>query len=148
MTRAPSRFWTILARDERGGTLVEFALVSPIMLTLLFGVIQVGLHVQNANAVRNLAADGARAAVVEYQRGNSLSANQIAAEIRARGVGPKYHLNLDRLDVVVTEEASRIGGVDEMSIAISYDMPNYLAFVDLSDLTIEYERPVFLLPPT
>ena len=136
------------ARDERGGTLVEFALVSPIMLTLLFGVIQVGLHVQNANAVRNLAADGARAAVVEYQRGNSLSANQIAAEIRARGVGPKYNLNLDRLDVVVTEEASRIGGVDEMSIAISYDMPNYLAFVDLSDLTIEYERPVFLLPPT
>ena len=90
----------------------------------------------------------ARAAVVEYQRGNSLSANQIAAEIRARGVGPKYNLNLDRLDVVVTEEASRIGGVDEMSIAISYDMPNYLAFVDLSDLTIEYERPVFLLPPT
>ena len=137
-----------LARDERGGTLVEFALVSPIMLTLLFGVIQVGLHVQNANAVRNLAADGARAAVVEYQRGNSLSANQIAAEIRARGVGPKYNLNLDRLDVVVTEEASRIGGVDEKSIAISYDMPNYLAFVDLSDLTIEYERPVFLLPPT
>ena len=137
-----------LARDERGGTLVEFALVSPIMLTLLFGVIQVGLHVQNANAVRNLAADGARAAVVEYQRGNSLSANQIAAEIRARGVGPKYNLNLDRLDVVVTEEASRIGGVDEKSIAISYDMPNYLAFVDLSDLTIEYERPEFLLPPT
>ena len=136
-----------LARDERGGTLVEFALVSPIMLTLLFGVIQVGLHVQNANAVRNLAAR-APSAVVEYQRGNSLSANQIAAEIRARGVGPKYHLNLDRLDVVVTEEASRIGGVDEMSIAISYDMPNYLAFVDLSDLTIEYERPVFLLPPT
>ena len=148
MRRHLASFGKRLARDERGGTLVEFALVSPIMLTLLFGVVQVGLHVQNANAVRNLAADGARAAVVEYQRGNSLSANQIAAEIRARGVGPKYNLNLDRLDVVVTEEASRIGGVDEMSIAISYDMPNYLAFVDLSDLTIEYERPVFLLPPT
>ena len=54
----------------------------------MVGVVQVGLHVQNVNAVRNLAADGARAAMVEYQRGNLLTAEQIAADIQARGVGP------------------------------------------------------------
>ena len=63
-----------LARDKQGSVLVEFALLAPVLLTLMVGVVQVGLHVQNVNAVRNLAADGARAAMVEYQRGNLLTA--------------------------------------------------------------------------
>jgi len=139
-------FTNRLAREQHGGVLVEFALLAPVLLTLMIGVVQVGIHVQNSNAVRNLAADGARAAAVEYQRGNALSASQIAAEIQARGVGPKYNLVLDRLDVEVTEQASRIAGVTEMQIEITYAMPNFLAFVDLSALDIEYQRPIFLLP--
>ena len=87
-----------------------------------------------------------RAAVVQYQAGRSPSPELIAADIRGRGIGPKYNLNVHRLEVEVTEETSRIGGVDEMMIAITYKMPNFLAFVDLSALDIEYERPVFLIP--
>jgi Flp pilus assembly protein TadG len=138
-----------LVLDRRGGVLVEFALLAPVLMTLMVGVVQVGIHVQNANAVRNLASDGARAAVVEYQRGNTLTASQIAADIQARGVGPKYNLRVDRLDVQVTEQSpSQINGVTEMRIAVTYEMTNFLAFVDLSALDIEYERPVFLLPPS
>lgn len=136
-----------LARDKQGSVLVEFALLAPVLLTLMVGVVQVGLHVQNVNAVRNLAADGARAAMVEYQRGNLLTAEQIAADIQARGVGPKYNLSLDRLSVAVADEVSRIDGIREKSIAITYQMPNYLAFVDMSPLDIVYERPMFLMPP-
>lgn len=134
-----------LRGDERGAALVEFALVAPIFLTLLMGVIQVGLHVQNTNAVRNLASDAARYAVVEYQRGNKLSTSQISMVIRARGVGPRYNLNTDRLNVTVTEPASRIGGVREMRIALSYDLPDFLAFVDNGAFQINYVRPVFLI---
>ena len=140
-------FITGLTRDRHGSVLVEFALLAPVLLTLLVGVLQVGIHVQNANAVRNLASDGARAAVVEYQRGNLLTAGQIAAEIQARGVGPRYNLVLERLHVAVEEQTpSQIDGVTEMRIDIIYRMPNFLAFVDLSVLDIEYRRPVFLLP--
>ncbi len=137
-----------LAADQTGGVLVEFALLFPFLVTLLVGVLQVGLHVQNTNAVRNLASDGSRMAVVQYQQGNSISASQIEAMIRGRGVGPRYNLNGDRLTVVVTEEASRIGGVTEMSIRITYDAPDYLAFVDSDALRLVYQRPVFLLTPT
>ena len=136
-----------LARDCRGGVLVEFALLAPAFLTLLVGVVQVGMHVQNVNAVRNLAADGARAAMVEYQRGNLLTAEQIEADIQARGVGPKYNLKLERLEVVVADEVSRIANIREKSIVITYRMPNFLAFVDMSALDIEYERPIFLMTP-
>lgn len=133
--------------DQRGAVLVEFALVAPVILTLLFGVVQVGLHVQNYNAIRSLAADGARFAVVEYQQGNELSATAIEAQIEARGWGPKYNLNSNLLSVQVTEPTTRIAGLREMNIRITYDMPDFLAFVDTDALVIEYERPVFLVIP-
>lgn len=145
--RRASRFADRIRADRRGAVLVEFALLAPVLITLLIGVVQVGLHVQNSNAVRNLASDGARMAVVQYQRGNALTADQIQAMVVAQGVGPKYNLHPDRLAVEVTEPASRIGGVREMRIRISYNAPDYLAFVDNAGLGIDYERPVFLLIP-
>lgn len=136
-----------IRRDQHGGVLVEFALLAPVIITLLFGVVQVGLHMQNFNAIRNLAADGARFAVVEYQQGNELSTTAIQAEIESRGFGPRYNLNSNRLTVLVTEPATRIAGLREMNILITYDLPDYLAFVDTESLELEYDRPVFLVIP-
>lgn len=81
-----------IGSDRRGSVLVEFALLAPVIIALLIGVVQVGLHVQNSNAVRNLASDGARMATVAYQRGNQLTAEQIGIMIRSEGVGGKYNL--------------------------------------------------------
>ena len=135
-----------LRQDTRGGVLVEFALLAPVLLTMIMGVIQVGIHVQNSNAVQNLAADGARLAAVEYQKGNAITDAQIEALIEALGTGPKYVLEDDRLKVNVDTEVSRIAGVLEKTIEIKYTAPDYLAFVDTELLVLEYERPVFLLP--
>lgn len=134
-----------LAQDQSGGVLVEFALLAPIFIMLLLGVFQIGVHVQNSNAVRNLASDGARMAVVQYQRGNRLAPEQVALAIHATGVGPKYNLNIDRLNVNVSEPNSRIGGVREMTIEITYEAPNFLGFANVPVLNVEYRRPVFLL---
>jgi Flp pilus assembly pilin Flp len=138
-----------LARDQRGAVLVEFALLAPALLILLLGVFQVGVHVQNSNAVRNLASDGARWAVVQYQRGNTLTTEQVGMGIRARGIGAKFNLKPERLAVDVTQPNSRIAGVREMHIRITYDAPNFLGFAKVPALGIAYERPVFLLftPP-
>lgn len=136
-----------IVRDTRGSVLVEFALLTPMFLTLLVGVVQVGLHIQNSNAVRNLASDGARFAVVEYQRGHQSSTDIIETWIRSTGVGPKYNLNTDRLEVIVTPQAtSRIDGAIEMEIGLTYNAPDYLAFVPGDALQLNYHRPVFLLP--
>lgn len=141
-------FWhSPVRKDERGSVLVEFALLAPAYITLLMGVFQVGAWVQNYNAIRNLTADGARFAVVQYQRGNALTTVQMESYLRARGISGTYHLNTDRLTTAVTEETSRISGVTEMSIQVSYAAPDWLAFVDGDALTITYERPVFLLIP-
>jgi Flp pilus assembly protein TadG len=135
-----------LARSERGSVLVEFALLTPVFITLLMGILQVGLHVQNANAVRNLASDGARFAVVQYQLDRVSTTDIIETWIQSRGIGDKYNLTNDRLGVTVTEASvSRITGAREMQISVSYQAPNYLAFVDGAGLDITYTRPVFLL---
>jgi hypothetical protein len=137
-----------LRDDERGSVLIEFALLAPVFLTLLMGVVQVGLHMQNSNAVRNLASDGARFAVVQYQRERHSPTDVIETWIRSEGVGGKYNLATDRLGVTVTEESpSRIAGAIEMEIRVTYSAPDFLAFVPGEVLELEYVRPVFLLPP-
>jgi Flp pilus assembly protein TadG len=135
-----------LRSDQRGATLVEFALLAPVFLTLLIGVLQVGLQVQNSNAVRNLASDGARFAVIQYQLDRGSGVDVIETWIRSRAVGGTYNLDTDRLSVTVTDVAtSRVLGAREMRIQIGYDAPDFLAFVGGEVLRLDYERPVFLL---
>lgn len=54
--RAPGR--------ERGAAAVEFALVVPLLITLLFGIISFGFMLSFRQSISQAAAEGARAAVV------------------------------------------------------------------------------------
>jgi Flp pilus assembly protein TadG len=135
-------------RSERtGSTAVEFALIGPAMILVLLAVVQIGMQIQNYNAVRNLASDGSRFATVEYQKGTRSTTDAIETWMRAKGVGGAYNLDTDRLQVTVTEAAaSRLTGLVEMNIAVSYDAPEYLWSVAGNVLTISYTRAVFLPP--
>ncbi len=52
------------ASDERGASLVEFALVLPVLMTLIFGVVEFGLVYNDYIGLRQGARDAARQAVV------------------------------------------------------------------------------------
>jgi Flp pilus assembly protein TadG len=56
-------------RDERGAALVEFALVLPLLLTLLLGTIDFGKAFNYWNDQTQLAATGARFAAVNHNPG-------------------------------------------------------------------------------
>ena len=51
-------------RDERGANLLEFALVVPILMLIVFGIIEFGVAYNNSLALRAGAQEGARAGVV------------------------------------------------------------------------------------
>ncbi|GAB2450121.1 hypothetical protein GCM10027062_34170 [Nocardioides hungaricus] len=51
-------------RDERGAAAVEFALVVPLLLLILFGIISYGLMLSLRQGLSQAAAEGARAAAV------------------------------------------------------------------------------------
>lgn len=54
--------------DERGSSAVEFALLSPVFLLLLCGMMAYGIYFGAAHSVQQLAADAARTAVAGLTR--------------------------------------------------------------------------------
>jgi Flp pilus assembly protein TadG len=54
-------------RDEQGQTMAEFAVVLPILVVLLFGIVQLGIVFNNYVTLTDAARAGARAAAVSRQ---------------------------------------------------------------------------------
>lgn len=48
------------ARDERGAAIIEFALVAPLLLTLVWGIIETGRAFYTINSLASAVRDGAR----------------------------------------------------------------------------------------
>jgi len=125
---------------------VEFALLAPFFLGLLFGVIEIGVYMQNYNAIRSLASDAARFAAVEYQKKNQISETTIADNVEAMGIGAPYFLNADQLEIDVTPVTpSSVNGARQFALTITYERPQLVGGISLDALTLTYSRPVFVL---
>ena len=68
-----------LARDERGTTLVEFAMVAPVLVVLLLGIFDLGYRSYAASVVQGALHDAARMATV-----GGVTPTQIDARVRQR----------------------------------------------------------------
>lgn len=55
-----------MKRNERGASIVEFAVVVPLFVLLVFGIIEAGWFFAQQVEVRNAVREGARIAVVDY----------------------------------------------------------------------------------
>lgn len=51
--------------NERGGVAAEFALLLPVLLTILFGIIEFGMIMYGREIVTNASREGARAGIVQ-----------------------------------------------------------------------------------
>jgi Flp pilus assembly protein TadG len=54
----------MMLRDEKGAAMVEFALILPLLIMLLFGSIEFGLLMYNKQVITNASREGARAGIV------------------------------------------------------------------------------------
>lgn len=54
----------MIIKDQYGGAAVEFALILPLLIVLLFGIIEFGLITYNKQIITNASREGARAGVV------------------------------------------------------------------------------------
>lgn len=137
-----------LAGSQRGSTIVEFALLAPVMFAMMIGVFQVALYMQNYNAVRSVVSDTVRFVTVEYQKENDLNADEIHAILLSQAVGDTYMLDTDRIEIDIDPVGtSRVAGATEFSIQVSYTLEDWLPFVDLEETTLTYARPLFVVNP-
>jgi Flp pilus assembly protein TadG len=137
--------------DCDGSVMVEFALIGPAMLAMLFGVLQFGLGMQNYNALRSISADVARYAVIDAQDAaaqSDMTMRDTNEELEAyaeeiAGV-PPYGLQTSRLTVTVTSVPTRVQGASERTIDLQYDVPSMLGMIGINSIPISYSRPVFI----
>lgn len=113
---------------ESGASLVEFALILPLLLSLLFGVIEMAWAFSQMSDVRHGAREGARAAAVDV--GTVAAIGQTTCD-RMDVISPSQNV-----DVVLTPVASSPSNPGEGSlgalaqISVSADLKTLTGFFD------------------
>ncbi len=97
---------------ESGQAAVEFALILPLLVLLLVGVVQVGAILSAALTLQMAAAEGARVAIV------GASNTQIVAQVD----GVAADLPASELTVTITPSGARLAGTN-VTVSVSYQAP-------------------------
>lgn len=138
------RLLSRLRTDCRGSTIIEFAMLAPVIFGLFLGVLQVGLHMHASNAVRSVVTETARFTMVEYQKDNDVSTEQIEDKMVAYAVNAPYGLNIDNMAVQVSEVSSGITGTRRFNMRLSYTPDGVLGVLGVGAPTITVNRPVYV----
>jgi Flp pilus assembly protein TadG len=110
MKRPPTPF----ARDTRGTAMIETALLLPLFLTLLLGIMIYGQYFLLAHSVQQAANDGARAAITGLDAADRRAVAIRAVDRSMQGVGG-YRSELR--SVLVSENAEAI------TVDLAYRVP-------------------------
>jgi Flp pilus assembly protein TadG len=92
------------ARRERGAAAVEFALVLPILLFIIFGIVAYGFVFAGQITINSAARDAARAGVVQPLNGSGMTCQAIAS--RARSASTTIGLNPSNVTVKVSSPSA------------------------------------------
>lgn len=106
MMRRPARFLPRLARDCRGVTTVEFALVAPPLFLLLLGLFELGFQVYAGSVLQGAVQQAARNATLESGAVN-LSALDEAVRRQVRNVIPFATLTFKRTNYARFSDVSQ-----------------------------------------
>lgn len=134
-----------LRRDDQGSTIIEFALLAPVIIGMFIGVIQVGISMQAYNSMRGVASDTARYAVVEYMNERTVTDDAIKTKALDIAKSAPYSLQ-DTVQVTVVPVATpRVHGTFEKTITITYTPPDILPLVDFASKELTFSRPIFVI---
>ena len=98
-------------KNQKGQSLVEFAIILPIILLLLMGIVEFGIMLNSYLTIQNVAREGARLGIVG---GSDLEINTLI-----KSISP----NLTPADItvnIVPVEGSRKSG-DTLKVSITYN---------------------------
>lgn len=115
MPNGRRRFLACTWQDQAGTSAVEFALIAPIFLLLLFGAIGYGIYFGAAHSVQQLAADAARAAVAGLTGGERTA---LATAFLANNGGSYVLIDPDLLTIAAAPSPS---DPDQFLVSVSYD---------------------------
>ena len=110
---------------ESGAALVEFAIIAPLLLLLVFGIIEFGRAYNAQNSLTHAAREGAR----EY----AITQDQDAGRATAKAAAT----SLDSSKITVTLSACTPG--DPASVTLTYPFQLQIAFFPVTNFTMQSE---------
>lgn len=91
-----------LARGERGAAIVEMALVLPLLLALLMGVLVYGQYFMFAHSVQQAANDGARAAIIGLDAADRSAVASRAVARSLQAIGGTHNITVSETSEAIT----------------------------------------------
>jgi Flp pilus assembly protein TadG len=109
------------AANDEGAATLEFALVAPLLVVLMFGIIVYGIYFCVWIAISEAAAAGARASVAGLTDAERISLATIAVTNDINSYGPM--LSMQNAVVVAQDAPDSNGGAFQVSV--TYSMSNF-----------------------
>jgi Flp pilus assembly protein TadG len=139
----PRRRWA----SDRGAAAVEFALVIPILVLVLGGILDFGFIFSQQIALNNAARDAARAGVVPDLSGAGLSCSDITTRLRTGITNGAVGLNSGSVTVTVTPPSNDTDPAASCTVSSSNKPCTSSAAADQLTVIASYaSRPPFPLP--
>lgn len=110
-------------KKEGGQALVELALLIPILLIIIFGIVEFGRVFHAHLAVSHASREGARIGVVVGGAGTADS------DIKERVMSSAVSLNLSEDNIEITPSLSSRSRGSALTVEVSYQVPLYTPFI-------------------
>jgi Flp pilus assembly protein TadG len=110
--------WSLSRRSQRGTSAVEFALVLPIFLFILFGLIELSVALYDKAVITNASREGARAGVV--LRNPKLSAADIEQVVLKYTSSTLINFGANSTPVVTVIQSSPASAPNPLTVTVSY----------------------------
>jgi hypothetical protein len=123
-------------RDERGAAAVEFALVMPLLILLLFGIIEFARVWNARQTLTDAAREGARIAVVNYSMLNAAVLDDSVKRVVRRAAG---NAGLDITEeklVIGTIGVGGVGGSESAQVSLQYEYTPLFGLVLKAPITM------------
>ncbi len=115
-----------IIKSEKGASAVEFALILPILIILVFGIVQFGIAFNNYITITHAAREGARIAAVDLN--NPVLKNII--------IERAFPVQITEDDIVIsTPEGTNIG--DPVEVEITYNISITIPLVGSWDIPLK-----------
>ena len=125
-------------RQERGASMVEFAIVAPLLFLLIFGIIEFGLIMYDQAVITNASREGARFAAMYYTdtNGNPLRRTPAQVQTYVQTYVTNYLISFANSPSVtvsanIDQSDSGVGYVQSVTVSYPYQ---FLVFQSLIQL--------------
>ena len=134
-----------LREDSCGTSAMEFALIAPLFIVMMLGVLQIGLWMHGYNGMRAVAAETSRYVTVEYQKGTRVSNYDAAVWARNTALNSANILDGGTVSTLVVDDATQdIAGITRKTLTVNYQMTSFLGMIGIDALDLSFSRPMFV----